>query len=171
MQGRALATILAIFIALASFADQRVGRPVSDEARLGRISGIVLYESGNPVNEATVLAFPTDRGLAAKVPSAITDEFGHFEVSQLWLGKFQVGAKKESEGYADETQGFYNQKRIAPTVLSFSRPSASVTVILGPKREFWLGPLQTPQLTLLLIRAWTSIGHPTPITPCRAMAS
>jgi hypothetical protein len=141
MQGRALAIFLTTLIALASFADQRVGRPVSDEARLGRISGIVLYESGNPVNEATVLAFPTDRGLAAKVPSAITDEFGHFEVSQLWLGKFQVGAKKESEGYADETQGFYNQKKIASTVLSFSRPSASVTVILGPKAGILVGTI------------------------------
>ena len=94
MQDRALATFLAIFIALASYADQGVGRPVSDEARLGRISGIVLYESGNPATDAVVLAFPTDRGLAAPLPSATTDEFGRFVVSQLWLGKFQVGAKK-----------------------------------------------------------------------------
>jgi hypothetical protein len=86
MQGRALAIFLATFLALASYADQRVGRPVSDEARLGRISGIVLYENGNPVDEATVLAFPTDRGLAARLPSATTDEFGRFVICQLWLG-------------------------------------------------------------------------------------
>jgi hypothetical protein len=141
MQDRALATFLAIFIALASYADQGVGRPVSDEARLGRISGIVLYESGNPATDAVVLAFPTDRGLAAPLPSATTDEFGRFVVSQLWLGKFQVGAKKESEGYADQTQGFYNQRKIAPTVLSFSRPSAIVTVILGPQAGILVGTI------------------------------
>lgn len=153
MQGRASAIFLATFIALASDADQTVRRPLSDDARLGRISGIVLYENGNPVNDATVLAFPTDRGLAAKVPSAITDEFGHFEVSQLWLGKFQVGAKKESEGYADQTQGFYNQKKIPSTDLSLSHPVASVTVILGPKAGILVGSI-------------TDATTNTPLDPC-----
>ncbi len=92
----------------------------------GRVSGIVLYENGNPVNDATVVAFPTDRGLAAKVPSATTDESGRFVISQLWLGTFQVGAKKESEGYADQTQGFYNQQKIAPTVLSADTRKVSI---------------------------------------------
>jgi hypothetical protein len=152
MQGRALAIFLAIIFALALNADQR-SRPVSDEARLGRISGVVLYESGSPATDAEVLAFPTDRGLAAKVPTATTDEFGRFEIGQLWLGKFQVGAKKESEGYADQTQGFYNQKKIALTVLSFSYPSASVTVILGPKAGILVGSI-------------TDAATQAPLAPC-----
>jgi hypothetical protein len=141
MYDQALAIFLVIIFALASNADQTSRRPGSDEARLGRISGIVLYENGNPVSDATVVAFPTDRGLAARLPSATTDVSGRFVVSQLWLGTFVVGAKKESEGYADQTQGFYNEKRIAPTVLTFSHPLATITVILGPKAGILVGTI------------------------------
>jgi hypothetical protein len=36
--------------------------------------------------------------MGAKIPSAITDELGHFQINHLWLGKFAVSAKKEDEG-------------------------------------------------------------------------
>src|SRR4029077_3772990 len=78
---------------------------------------------------------------------------GRFVVSQLWLGKFQVGAKKESEGYADQTQGFYNQKKIPPTTLSLSHPSASVTVILGQKAGILAGTI-------------TDAATHAPLSPC-----
>ena len=49
----------------------------------GRIEGIVIsqsfrkrYEDGRPAKGTTVSAFPLDRELVAKVPSADTDELG-----------------------------------------------------------------------------------------------
>ena len=52
--------------------------------------------------------------MAAIVPSAETDELGHFQIKHLWLGKFAVTAKKEDEGYRDTSSGFYKDGKIAP---------------------------------------------------------
>lgn len=72
----------------------------------GRIEGIVMYDGGKPVKGATAKAFPLDRGLAAKVPSADTDEFGHFKINHLWPGKFYVSAKKRRRGLSRSKSGF-----------------------------------------------------------------
>jgi hypothetical protein len=70
------------------------------------IEGTVIYENGWPANRAIVSAFPTDRGLVAKVPSTYTDELGHFQIKHLWLGTFAVTAKKEDEGYPDTSKSW-----------------------------------------------------------------
>jgi hypothetical protein len=105
----------------------------------GRIEGIVLYEDGEPAKGATVSAFPLDRGLGGRVPSADSDELGRFEISRLWLGKFAVTAKKEGEGYPDTNWGFYSDRRVAPITLSLSHPSATETILLGPKAGILVG--------------------------------
>ncbi len=104
----------------------------------GEIEGTVIYEDGRPANHATVLAFPTDRGMGAKVPSAGTDELGHFHIKHLWLGKFAVTASKEDEGYPDMSSGFYNDGKVRETLTSFLRAS-TVTVLLGPKAGILVG--------------------------------
>jgi len=77
--------------------------------------------------------------MVAKVPSADTDELGHFQIKHLWLGKFAVTAKKEDEGYPDISSGFYRNSKIAPITLSLSHPSATDTIILGPKAGILVG--------------------------------
>jgi hypothetical protein len=71
-----------------------------------------------------------DGGLAGKVPSADTDELGRFQISRLWLGKFQVAAKKEDEGYPDTNSGFYSDRKVAPITLSLSH--------LSPLKVLWV---------------------------------
>jgi hypothetical protein len=105
----------------------------------GRIEGTVIYDDGRPGNGATVSAFPLDFGLAAKVPSADTNELGHFQINPLRLGRYQVTAKKEDEGYPDTSSAFYGDGKIDPTTLTFARPSATVTVMLGPKAGILVG--------------------------------
>src|SRR5713226_3733088 len=107
---------VALFVAavLSSCARQPALRVVSAGEGPGLIEGTVIYEDGRPSKGATVSAFPLDRGLAAKVPSADTDELGHFQINHLWLGKFAVTAKKEDEGYPDTSRGFYSDNKIAP---------------------------------------------------------
>lgn len=114
-------------------------RVVAADEGSGQIEGIVIYEDGEPVKGATVFAFPLDRGLAAKVPSADTNELGHFQISRLWLGKFAVTAKKEDEGYPDTNIAFYSDQKIAPITLSLSHPSATETILLGPKAGILTG--------------------------------
>jgi hypothetical protein len=116
-------------------------RPIRDEPRSGRIEGTVLYKSGEPVKDATVEAHPLDRGLAGIIPHADTDEFGHFQITRLWLGKFAVTAKKETEGYPNRN-GFYRDGKIDPTTLSPSHLSATVTIILGPKAGILIGTVK-----------------------------
>jgi Carboxypeptidase regulatory-like domain len=90
---RIVASILLLAAAvLSSCARQNVRVTAADGPC--EIEGTVIYEDGRPANHATVSAFPTDRGLVAKVPSADTDELGHFHIKHLWLGKFAVTAKK-----------------------------------------------------------------------------
>jgi hypothetical protein len=104
----------------------------------GLIEGIVVYEDGRPAKGATVSAFPTG-GLVGKVPSAETDEQGQFQIRHLWLGQFAVTAKKEDEGYPDTNSGFYSDSRIAPTMLSLPHPSATVSILLGPRAGILVG--------------------------------
>jgi hypothetical protein len=132
---------VSLFIAavLSSCAHQPSVRIVAADEGPGLIEGTVIYEDGRPAKGATVSAFPLDRGLAAKVPSADTDELGHFQINRLWLGKFAVTAKKEDEGYPDTNNYFYSDSKIASTLLSLSNPSATDTIVLGPKAGILMG--------------------------------
>ena len=106
---------------------------------IGRIEGIVIYADGRPVHGATVYADPTDRGMVAKVPSATTDEQGQFWMAHLWSGEFVVTAKKEDEGYPVTGAGFYGDGRITRVRLTFTHPSATTTILLGPKAGILVG--------------------------------
>ena len=133
------AVLLFVAAVLSSWACQPSVRVVPSDEGPGLIEGTVIYEDGSPAKGATVSAFPLDRGLAAKVPSADTDELGHFQINRLWLGKFAVTAKKEDEGYPDTNNYFYSDRKIAPIVLSLFNPSATDTILLGPKAGILVG--------------------------------
>jgi hypothetical protein len=139
MNRRIRAVSLFMAAVLGSCARQPAVKVVAADEGPGLIEGTVLYEDRRPVKGATVSAFPLDRALAAKVPSADTDELGHFEISHLWLGEFAVTAKKEDEGYPDTNSGFYSDNKIAPITLSLSHPSATDTILLGPKAGILVG--------------------------------
>jgi hypothetical protein len=97
------------------------------------IEGTVIYEDGRPANRAIVSARPTGQFMGAKVPSADTDELGHFQIKHLWLGEFAVTAKKEDEGYPDVSSGFYSEGKIERITLTSPLQPATVTLLLGPK--------------------------------------
>ena len=60
------------------------------------IEGTVINEHGLPAYRATVFARPMDGGMAAKVPSADTDEMGNSRLSIYgWEGS--ATAKKEAK--------------------------------------------------------------------------
>lgn len=97
MNNRIGAIPLLVGAVLCSCGRQPALRVVAADEDLGLIEGTVVYEDGRPTKGATVSAFPLDRGLAVKVPSADTDELGHFQIEHLWLGTFAVTAKKETK--------------------------------------------------------------------------
>jgi hypothetical protein len=103
------------------------------------IDGTVIDERGLPAYRATVSAFPMDGGMAAKVPSADTDEMGHFQLKHLWLGRFEVTAKKEDEGYPDSGSYFYSDGKTDRVTLTSPLQPATVTILLGPKAGILVG--------------------------------
>jgi hypothetical protein len=139
MNSRIRAVSLFITALMSSCARQQAVRVVAADEGPGLIEGTVIYEDGRPAKGATVSAFPLERALAAKVPSADTNELGHFQINHLWLGEFAVTAKKENEGYPDTNSGFYSDNKIAPITLSLSHPSATDTILLGPKAGILVG--------------------------------
>ncbi len=86
MNSRIRSVPLFVAAVLSSCARQPAVRVVAADEGPGLIEGTVIYEDGQPAKSATVSARPMDRGMAAKVPSADTDELGHFQIKHLWLG-------------------------------------------------------------------------------------
>lgn len=74
MNGRIRAVSLFVAGVLSSCARQPAVRVVTADEGPGLTEGTVIYEDGRPAKGATVSAFPVDRGLGAKVPSADTDD-------------------------------------------------------------------------------------------------
>jgi hypothetical protein len=122
MNSRLRAAPLIAVAVLSSCARQPTVRVVATDGGQGKIEGIVMYEDGRPAKGATVSTFPLRQTLAAEIPSADTDEAGHFQINHLWFGELSVSAKKEDEGYPDTSSGFYSDSKIAPKSLSLSHP-------------------------------------------------
>jgi hypothetical protein len=80
MNSKVSAVLFFVAAVLSSCARQPSVRVVTAAEGPALIEGTVIYEDGSPTKGATVSAFPLDRGLAAKVPSADTDELGHFQI-------------------------------------------------------------------------------------------
>lgn len=129
------ATLLAIALGLHY---QPSASTRADENR-GVIQGIVTYEDGAPVKDATVYAQPMGRMMMSIVPHATTDEDGHFVISHLWLGKYAVGGEKQDEGYANMTMQFYSDGKFETVVLTSSSSVANVRIQLGPKAGILIG--------------------------------
>ena len=105
-----------------------------DSKPVGTIRGIVLDATGRPVEAARVRANFTG-SFSGIVPSARTDESGHFVIQRLVWGGWYVTASKEQDGYPDESNAFY--AGFSPTAvtvdLSAAIPEQTVTVLLGRK--------------------------------------
>jgi hypothetical protein len=140
MSRTALLSLLVVATVLSCCARQQNLKVVAADGPC-EIEGTVIYAEGRPANHATVSALPTDRGMVAKVPSADTDELGHFHIKHLWLGEFEVTAKKEDEGYPDTGSSFYSDGKVDRTKLTSFLQSATVTVLLGPKAGILVGTI------------------------------
>jgi len=91
---------------------------------IGRITGTVLDEHGQVVEDATVcLSFPHEGG-ASSVCRIFTDH-GQFQILKVEFGTYGVFAIKESEGYS-----INNQSPGLKVTVSAANPSPEVTVRL-----------------------------------------
>lgn len=101
---------------------------------LGRITGIVLNEDGQPVTHASICV--SLAGSSKTECRVQTNETGQFEIEHLSMGTFDVFATKYEDGYSEENQ------RGQKVVLSTQYPGASITIKLAPKAGMLIGTVR-----------------------------
>jgi hypothetical protein len=113
-------------------------------AGTGKISGSVVDQSGMPVKQMTVEAWPLGEGVMGGVPQALTDENGHFVIS-VWVGRFKDGTPyglrwsvyvyQERDYYPDLGSRFYATASSHGEIVNLTpeAPEATVQLKLGPK--------------------------------------
>lgn len=121
-----------LFATAALLCAQSSGEP----SGIGQVSGTVLDPDGQPVAGASVCTTETVAGNSSSWCRTITNDVGRFEIDDLKLGTFIVSATKEEEGYSSWK---------GPTrkvTLTVDRPSANVTLKLGPKAGMLVGTVK-----------------------------
>jgi hypothetical protein len=103
--------------------------------QLGRITGIVLNEDGQPMVHAA--ACISASGSSKTECNVFSDEGGHFEIQHLASGTFFVFATKEEDGYSGQNQG-----RGQRVVLNSEGSVANVTIKLAPKSGTLIGTVR-----------------------------
>ena len=68
---------------------------------LGRVTGTVLNEEGQPIAKASVCVAALRTNMMTHC-NTLTDQAGHFEVEHLAMGRFLVSAVKEEDGYSPQ---------------------------------------------------------------------
>jgi hypothetical protein len=107
----------------------------------GFIEGTVVNESGSPVADARVYAYPMDHPMAAIVPQATTDESGTFRITTLDYGRYVVSAAKPDDGYPALLLTLYTGFRdnLPRIRLPAKQRSARVSLRLGSKTGILVG--------------------------------
>ena len=94
---------------------------------IGRITGTVMDEHGQVIQDATVcLSVPVDGGSTSSVCQIFTDH-GQFQIPKVGFGTYGVFAIQEAEGYSVN-----NQSPGQKVTVSSANPSPEVTVRLRP---------------------------------------
>ena len=109
----------------------------ADSNLSGSIEGTVLNEVGKPIAGATVFGLP-ENDMRHQIRT-ITDEFGHFRLSDIPLGNVYVDAYKESEGYTYNFFAFFSPTMPYRTILKVNIDKdnvLNVVVQVGPKAGF-----------------------------------
>jgi Carboxypeptidase regulatory-like domain len=100
---------------------------VATAQNIGRITGTVMDEHGQVVEDATVcLSVPVD-GISSSSMCQIFTDHGQFQIPKVKFGSYGVFAIQEAEGYSID-----NQSPGQKVTVSAADPSPEVTVRLRP---------------------------------------
>jgi hypothetical protein len=121
--------------------------PAQAQQGKGSIRGIVVNEEGSPVAGASVFSgFADNRPLGGRLPSARTNETGHFVIDGLQFDDYHVAAFDEDDDYPYLAGTWLlfdiDKKPVTPRVrLSAQAPTATVEIRLGPKAGVLIGKI------------------------------
>lgn len=102
---------------------------------VGRVTGTVLDELDQPINQAQVcsvvyLVLKPNKSQSNATCVTHTDKTGQFEINHLPMGTYTITASKNDDGYAELGQG----TPVPEVTLTPEEPLANVIVKLGPKQ-------------------------------------
>ena len=99
--------------------------------KLGQISGTVTDDSGHPVTEFTVLAFPTDASLwrpqARQIMTSRPDQNGKYQLKGLPAGDYYVATVDPSESGEWFEPAFLDQHRASAATVTLGEGDARTT--------------------------------------------
>ncbi len=114
--------------------------PILQALQGGGMSGTVVDPAGRPAAGLTVYAFRPDRVGERVGTLATSDAEGHFLISGLAPGKYNLSACNEAEGYPDRIYYFYETTEPFPEVeVQPEEVTSGVMVRLGPKGGWVVG--------------------------------
>jgi Carboxypeptidase regulatory-like domain len=117
---------VALLLLATPSAYSQVSPPTQPE---GRITGIVVDEQNQPINDAQVSTQVSLPGEIVGNWGAQSDSNGQFRIEHLPMGTFGVVASKNEDGYV----GFDNFPGIQTVTLTPEAPLANVVIKLGPR--------------------------------------
>jgi hypothetical protein len=102
---------------------------------VGRVTGTVLDEFNQPINQAQVcsvvyLRLKPNTSQSNSTCVTHTDKAGQFQIDHLPMGTYSIAASKNDDGYAELGQG----TPVPEVTLTPEEPIANVIVKLGPKQ-------------------------------------
>ena len=117
----------------------------------GRITGIVLDENGQLVENANVCTSVTKGNETYETCNVSTGESGQFQIEHLNLGSYTVSASKEQDGYSGYQQ--LGQK----VTITPSQPDRNVTLRLGPRSGILVGSAKDKATGRPIVNAKVSV--------------
>lgn len=110
-----------------AFATSVVLRPLSADSQTGCLSGVVVDFRGQPIKGMRVgVAQHTWNGGQQPAGSAITDESGAFEIDEIPLGSYELGASNDALGYPGKLP-------LRQVTVAASGPCTTVIYNAGPR--------------------------------------
>lgn len=104
------------------------------ELRIASISGQVLSQEGKPVAKVKVSSEILDGKIHALVnPWALSDSQGHFAITHLKFGTYQMLTEKRSDGYLMLPECFYPSMKPVRVTLTEANPAATTNIQLPPE--------------------------------------
>lgn len=126
--------IILITLVVGGALSHDASRQFAQQVEFGVIEGRVVDKRGQPIADATVVAFSADAPLNGRLPEAHTDNTGAFVLERVKAGINNVHAYKEQDGYPNTIFAVFAIGRDVPVVnIIGGQTTKDVLVRLGPK--------------------------------------
>jgi hypothetical protein len=128
-------TSFAVSLLMVLFSSLTSSQTSQQTPAVGRVTGTVLDESSQPINQAQVcsVVYRVVKPNTTQSDASCfvhTDKTGQFQIDHLPTGTYSITASKNDDGYAEFGQGTPFPK----VTLTPEEPLANVIVKLGPKQ-------------------------------------